>query len=63
MAKHKKKTSRTLSPEHLAKMQEGRKRARVRNSRLKALSEQEKRPACMRSDDVDAILLKAKMHD
>lgn len=62
MAKHRKKSSRTISPEHLAKMQEGRKRARVRNNRLRELSEKDKLPDCMRTD-VDEILLKSKMHD
>lgn len=39
MARRKAKKKRTISPEHLAKMQEGRKKAQLRKKRMARLNE------------------------
>lgn len=62
MGKRKKHSSRSISPEHLAKLQEGRKRANMRKNRLKALDSKDDIPSVMKSE-MNEILLKARMHD
>ena len=59
--KSKSKPKRTISPEHLAKMQAGRKRSAVHRSRVKALDENGLKTSSI--ETTNAVLLQSMMHD